>query len=114
MNFTNTDCVWIREVLNMKVIDQVCQEERTKVVSRLNNPVMEIHSQIRRKIYREGCIVDWFDLRQMNFTDTDCVTRLDDWDIPEEFWESEAAEVFWQVFHVTYQIKYKITKINKI
>lgn len=50
----------------------------------------------------------------MNFTNTDCVARLDDWDIPEELWESGAAEVFWQVFHVTYQNKYKITKINKI
>ena len=54
---------------------------------------------------------------KMNFTNTDCVARLDDWDIPEEFWESEAAEVFWQaakIWDVTYQNKYKITKINKI
>ena len=50
----------------------------------------------------------------MNFTNTDSVARLDDWDIPEEFWESDAAEVFWQVWDVTYQNKYKITKINKI
>ena len=60
----------------------------------------------------------------MNFTNTDCVACLDDWDISEEFRESEAAnicmtvndfnEVFWQVFHVTYQNKYKITKINTI
>ena len=61
MNFTNTDCFWNGEVINIKVIDQVCQEVRIKVVSRLHNPVMEIHSQIRPKIYREGCIVDWFD-----------------------------------------------------
>ncbi len=48
----------------------------------------------------------------MNFTNTDCVACLDDWDIPEEFWDIEAADVFCQVFRVTYQIKYRITKIN--
>ena len=53
MNFTNTDCVGIREVINIEVIDQVCQEVRIKVVSRLHNPVMEIHSQIRPKISQE-------------------------------------------------------------
>lgn len=53
----------------------------------------------------------------MNFTNTDCVACLDDWDIPEEFWDIEAADVFWQaakIWDVTYQNKYKITKINKI
>jgi len=115
MNFTNTDCVWIGEFLEGKVIDQVCQEERTKVVLRLHNPVMEIHSQTRAKIYREGCIVDWFDLRQLDFTDTDCVTRLDDWDIPAEFWKGFGEfEVFWQVWMVIVPIKSKILKINKI
>ena len=63
MNFTNTDCVWIREVLNMAGLeDQVCWVRvGIEVVLQLHNPVMEIHSQIRPKIYREGCIVDWFD-----------------------------------------------------
>ena len=53
MNFTNTDCFWNGEVINIKVIDHVCQEVRIKVVSRLHNPVMEIHSRIRQKISQE-------------------------------------------------------------
>ena len=62
MNFTNTDCVWMREALNIEVVDQVCWVRvGIEVVLQLHNPVMEIHSQIRPKIYREGCIVDWFD-----------------------------------------------------
>ena len=53
MNFTNTDSFWNEEVINIKVIDQVCQEVRIKVVSRLHNPVMETHSRISRKISQE-------------------------------------------------------------
>ena len=54
MNFTNTDSFWNEEVIiNIKVIDQVCQEVRIKVVSRLHNPVREIHSRIRQKISQE-------------------------------------------------------------
>jgi hypothetical protein len=53
MKFTNTDCFWNGEVINIKVIDQVCQEVRIKVVSRLHNPVMETHSRTIRKISQE-------------------------------------------------------------
>lgn len=63
MNFTNTDCVGIREeVIDIEVMDQVCWlRAAIPVILQLHNPVMEIHFQIRPKIYREGCIVDWFD-----------------------------------------------------
>ena len=48
---------------------------------------------------------------KMNFTDTNRVSFLDDaeWTVPC-IWESEAAEVFWQVYPVTGQIKYKIVQ----
>jgi hypothetical protein len=72
MNFTNTDCVWIGEFLEGKVIDQ---KGAFKLV----------------------------------------VARLDDWDIPAEFWKGFGEfEVFWQVWMVIVPIKSKILKINKI
>ena len=54
MNFTNTDCVGIREYINNKVMDQVCWVRAgIPVVLQLHDPVMEIHSQIRPKISQE-------------------------------------------------------------
>ena len=54
MNFTNTDSFWNEEVIiNIKVIDQVCQEVRIKLFSRLPQYFETPSFLIRLKIEQE-------------------------------------------------------------
>ena len=58
MNFTNTDCFWNGEVINIKVIDQVCRgvygiELITRVpLAYLETPSVWIRWTILKEIWR--------------------------------------------------------------